>query len=194
MTTKNIGQSHRHIRLTKLANVVLRMVIITARSLHTALVVTLALSRSGSHCIRLVLTSLPPASAQGQLLTIKTWQLIMNLSWDSTVNLYMETRHVLVRPDSDTICAPAHSPLSGCTLQVTAGPAWAGCHSVDSFLTRECLPLTIFRTGAGVNQSGPEYSGPSNQSSESWADSQLEIVSACQCDEHFRFERNFPYS
>ena len=96
---------------------------------------------------------------------------------------------------NDTIFAPGHSPLSGCTLQVSAGPGWPGWHWVDSSLTRECLPLTIFRTGAGVNQSGPEYSGPSNGSTEARADNQLEIVTAWQQpDEQFRFERNFPYS
>lgn len=191
MTTKNIGQSHPHIRITKLANVVLRMVIITARSLHTALVVTLALSRSGSHCIRLVLTSLPPASLQGQLLRHDNLKWILVETLQSTC---IWRQGMCLSGLTLTQYAPLptlHSLAALCRSQLVL-PGLA--HSVDSSLTRECLPLTIFRTGAGVNQSGPEYSGPSNQSSESWADSQLEIVSACQCDEHFRFERNFPYS
>ena len=53
----------------------------------------------------------------------------------------------------------------------------------------ECLPLTIFRTGAGVNQSGPGCSRSSNQSPESPPGSQSETVTAWQHDEHSRFVR-----
>ena len=53
----------------------------------------------------------------------------------------------------------------------------------------ECLPLTIFRTGAGVNQSGPGRPLSSNQSTESRPGSQSENVTAWQHDEHSRFVR-----
>ena len=176
------------------------MVIITARSLTahcTGCDTGLVKVRVSLYppCPHLTTSSLSPSGA-----TIITWRLTILISWDSMMVYLYRDLHV---PCQAWLWMTQYSPLATlhslaalCRSQlVLAGLSTQHWHWVDSSLTRECLPLTIFRTGAGVNQSGPEYSGPSNRSTEAWADSQLEIVTAWQQpDEQFRFERNFPYS
>ena len=150
---------HCHHRVGWLVIFVLKMVIITARSLDSGCDTGLVKVRVPlcPPCPHLTTSSLSPAGA-----TIQTWQLCIQAK-----TLQLESPGIqrqggtlialwgLAPGDMIIIiCPPDHSPLSSaalCRTQLVL-PELAATHW-DSSLTRECLPLTIFRTGAGVNQS-----------------------------------------
>ena len=133
---KSSLSAHCHYSIVELAIVVLRMVIITARSLHTGCDTGLVKVRVPlcPPCPHLTTSSLSPSGA-----TIQTWHLYIQVETLSPVYLVRDIHCSVVACAQDDMTT--YSPLTTlhsarCTLQVTAGCDWAGWHSLDSSLTR----------------------------------------------------------